>query len=331
MTMSSSIAVETSGLVKSFGSTRAVDGIDLAVPRGSVFGLLGPNGAGKTTTVRVLTTLLAPDSGSARVFGHDVAREPDEVRRLISVTGQFASIDEDLTGIENLRIQARLLGLPRRAAEKRAQELLDGFDLTEAAGRRVKTYSGGMKRRLDVAASIVVRPEVLFLDEPTTGLDPRSRNQVWEIVRALAEHGTTVLLTTQYLDEADRLADRIAVVDHGRIIANDTPSALKASIGTGILRVHLAGTGRRAEAQRVLADALGAPVQTDPDPAVLTTRLVAAGGRSPAGQATAGLARLSAARIPVAAFTLGQPSLDEVFLALTGQSAADNDLEESTA
>ena len=225
--MSSALAIEATGLVKTFGETRAVDGVDLAVAPGSVYGVLGPNGAGKTTTIRMLATLLRPDAGTARVLGHDVVEEADAVRGLVSLTGQLASVDEDLTGRENLIMMARLLGFPRADAKARARDLLDAFGLAEAAGRLVKTYSGGMRRRLDLAASIVVTPQLMFLDEPTTGLDPRSRNQMWDTIRALAAAGTTVLLTTQYLDEADQLADRIAVIDSGKVIAEGTPGQLK--------------------------------------------------------------------------------------------------------
>src|ERR671916_618215 len=206
-------AIETSGLTKSFGSTRALDGVDLRIRKGSVFGLLGPNGAGKTTTIRILATLLKPDAGSALVLSHDVVREAAVVRQKVSLTGQYASVDEDLTGTENLVLVGRLLGLSWRDARRRSTELLEAFGLDEAAGRQVQTYSGGMRRRIDIAASLVAIPEILFLDEPTTGLDPRSRNQVWELVRRIAGQGTTVLLTTQYLDEADRLAERLAVID----------------------------------------------------------------------------------------------------------------------
>ena len=216
-------AVEASGLAKVFNETHAVDGVDLAVRTGTVYGLLGPNGAGKTTTLRMLATLLRPDGGTARVLGHDVLDEADAVRSRVSLTGQFASVDEDLTGRENLVLLGRLLGYSRAEAKARADELLHAFGLTEAASRRVRTYSGGMRRRLDIGASIVITPDLLFLDEPTTGLDPRSRNQVWAIVRTLAAGGTTVLLTTQYLDEADQLADRIAVIDQGKVIAEGTP------------------------------------------------------------------------------------------------------------
>src|ERR671924_191068 len=235
----STLAIEASDLQKSFGDTQAVSGVDLAVRRGSVYGMLGPNGAGKTTTIRMLATLLRPDGGEARVLGHDIVTEADEVRAAVSLTGQLASVDEDLTGRENLILIGRLLGLKRDAAKGRATELLDAFGLSEASGRLVKHYSGGMRRRLDIAASIVVTPEVMFLDEPTTGLDPRSRNQVWDIIRALTGAGTTILLCTQYLDEADQLAEGIAVIDHGKVIAEGTPAQLKASVGSGALHIRL--------------------------------------------------------------------------------------------
>jgi daunorubicin/doxorubicin transport system ATP-binding protein len=269
----SDLAVEASGLVKTFGETRAVDGVDLAVRRGTVYGLLGPNGAGKTTTIRMLATLLRPDAGTARVFGHDVVRGADEVRSRVSLTGQFASVDEDLTGFENLVLIARLLGYSRKQAKVRASELLDAFGLADAADRQVKNYSGGMQRRLDIAASIVITPDLMFLDEPTAGLDPRSRHQVWEIVRALVAGGTTVLLTTQYLDEADQLADRIAVVDHGRVIAEGTSGELKASVGSGALHVRLRDPEDRSRAERVLSQALGVPMHLDSDPAALSARV----------------------------------------------------------
>ena len=306
------LAVEASGLIKAFGKTLAVDGVDLAVPTGSVYGVLGPNGAGKTTTIRMLATLLRPDGGTARVLGHDVAAEADVVRSLVTLTGQYASVDEDLTGRENLVLLARLLGFPRPRARARAGELLDAFGLAEAAGRQVKTYSGGMRRRLDIAASIVVTPQLLFLDEPTTGLDPRSRGQVWEIVRALAAGGTTVLLTTQYLDEADQLADRIAVIDHGHLIAEGTPGQLKTSVGAGTLQVRLRDPEQRPHAERLLSQALGVPVDLASDPAGLSARVA-----DPDRVARA-LWTLSRAELAVTDFSLGQPSLDEVFLALTG-------------
>jgi ABC-2 type transport system ATP-binding protein len=316
------LAIEASGLVKVFGETRAVDGLDLAVPTGGVYGVLGPNGAGKTTTIRILATLLRPDGGSARVLGHDVVHEADALRSRVSLTGQFASVDEDLTGHENLVMLGRLLGHDRAGAKARAADLLEAFDLVGAAGRQVKTYSGGMRRRLDIAASIVVTPDLLFLDEPTTGLDPRSRNQVWDIVRALVGSGTTVLLTTQYLDEADRLADRIAVIDRGTVIAEGTPGQLKAEVGSGALHVRLREPGQRVEAERLLAPSLGVPIHLESDPAALSARVA-----DPTRVAHA-LAELAASGVAVTEFALGQPSLDEVFLALTDHPAetdADDD------
>src|SRR5688500_13150694 len=269
----SSLAIETHQLVKTFGEVRAVDGVDLAVPKGSVYGVLGPNGAGKTTTIRMLATLVQPDGGSARVLGHDVVAEADAVRGLVSLTGQLASVDEDLTGRENLILLGRLLGYSRSAAKERAGELLTAFDLEDAATRLVKNYSGGMRRRLDIAASLVVTPQLMFLDEPTTGLDPRSRNQVWDIIRALVAGGTTVLLCTQYLDEADQLADRIAVIDRGKVIAEGTPAQLKASVGGGALHVRLVDASRRGEAERVLARAANAEVHYETDPTVLSVQM----------------------------------------------------------
>ncbi len=315
-------AVETSSLVKVFGSTRALDGVDLRVPTGTVYGVLGPNGAGKTTAVRVLATLLRPDGGEARVFDRDVVRDADEVRSRVSLTGQYASVDEDLTGTENLVLLARLLGHSRPAARDRAAQLLEAFGLSEAAGRQVKQYSGGMRRRIDIAASIVNTPDLLFLDEPTTGLDPRSRNQVWDIVRTVVGQGTTVLLTTQYLDEADQLASRIAVIDHGRVIAEGTKGELKASVGAGSVHVRLRHAEQRPDAERALAAALGATVQREADPVALTATVD--GHRTELGaaeQAARALAALAGQGITVDTFALGQPSLDEVFLALTGKEA----------
>ncbi|QKW44030.1 ATP-binding cassette domain-containing protein [Streptomyces microflavus] len=315
--MTTELAIETAGLVKVFGENRAVDGVDLAVPTGTVYGVLGPNGAGKTTTVRMLATLLRPDAGSARVFGKDVVKEADAVRSRVSLTGQYASVDEDLTGSENLILLARLLGHSKPAARDRAAQLLEGFGLTEA-GKQVKNYSGGMRRRIDIAASILNTPDLLFLDEPTTGLDPRSRNQVWDIVRAVVGHGTTVLLTTQYLDEADQLASRIAVIDHGRVIAEGTKGELKASVGSGTVHLRLRDAAQRPEAERVLSLALDATVQLDADPVALTARIDAHGSdRGAAEQAARALAELARSGITVDNFSLGQPSLDEVFLALT--------------
>ena len=319
------LAIETSGLVKTFGTTRAVDGVDLAIARGGVHAVLGPNGAGKTTVMRVLATLTRPDAGTARVLGRDVVSDSKEVRRRVSLTGQFASLDEDLTGRDNLRLIGRLFGYSGRGARSRAEELLDAFSLTDAGDKQVKKYSGGMRRRLDIAASIVVTPELLFLDEPTTGLDPRSRNEVWDIVRAMVSSGTTVLLTTQYLDEADRLADRISVIDRGRVIAQGTPGELKASVGSGSLHVRVQDPADRPEARRLLEAVLGVEVREEADPAALAARVDGS-----ARDVTRGLAALEGAGIDLAQFSLGQPSLDEVFLALTG-SPGDATGEEAAA
>jgi ABC-2 type transport system ATP-binding protein len=314
MTAHHGLAIEATGLVKSFGETRAVDGVDLAVRRGSIYGVLGPNGAGKTTTIRMLATLIPPDAGSARVLGHDVVAEGDAVRRGVSLTGQLASVDEDLTGRENLILLGRLLGLSRRAAKDRAAELLDAFGLSEAGGRVVKHYSGGMRRRLDIAASIVVTPELMFLDEPTTGLDPRSRNHVWEIIRVLVASGTTILLCTQYLEEADQLADGIAVIDHGKVIAEGTPSQLKASVGSGTLHVRLLDPEQRPQAEEVLRKVLGT-ASLEPDPCALSASC------PDADRGALAVGELTASGLRIAGFSLSQPNLDEVFLALTGHSA----------
>ncbi len=316
MTTPSPLAIEATGLVKSFGGTRAVDGVDLAVPSGSIYGVLGPNGAGKTTTIRMLATLIRPDAGSARVLGHDIVDDADAVRGVVSLTGQLASVDEDLTGRENLVLIGRLLGFKRPAAKARATELLEAFGISEAAGRLVKNYSGGMRRRLDLAASIVVTPALMFLDEPTTGLDPRSRNQVWDIIRALVAEGTTILLCTQYLEEADQLAGGIAVIDHGKVIAEGTPGQLKASVGSGALQVRLLDPTQRPAAERVLSRELGA-VTLEPDPAALSASCTAA------DRAAEAVAELTRSGVRIADFSLGQPSLDEVFLALTGRPADD--------
>ncbi|QIQ03717.1 ATP-binding cassette domain-containing protein [Streptomyces liangshanensis] len=315
--MTTDLAIETRGLVKVFGGHRAVDGIDLAVPAGTVYGVLGPNGAGKTTAVKMLATLLRPDGGEARVFGKDVVRDADAVRGRVSLTGQYASVDEDLTGTENLVLLARLLGHGKAAARARAGRMLEAFGLTGAAGKQVKQYSGGMRRRVDIAASILNTPDLLFLDEPTTGLDPRSRNQVWDIVRAVVAQGTTVLLTTQYLDEADQLASRIAVIDHGKVIAEGTKGELKASVGAGSVHLRLRDPEHRPEAERLLTRALDAVVQLDPDPVALTAAVTARGEQGAAEGAARALGELARAGITVDTFSLGQPTLDEVFLALT--------------
>jgi oleandomycin transport system ATP-binding protein len=316
------LAIEAEGLAKSFGTTRALRGVDIAVPRGTVLGVLGPNGAGKTTAVRILCTLLRPDAGRARVAGHDVVREPERVRRAIGLTGQYASVDEDLTGRQNLVLFGTLLDLGRRAAGVRAVELLEWFDLTEAADRPAKTYSGGMRRRLDLAASLIARPEVVFLDEPTTGLDPAKREAMWDVVRSLVVDGATVLLTTQYLDEADALADQITVIDHGKVIAHDTPDGLKRVVGGQTLEVRpsrvedlprvagiLATVGADAKAEEIRTGVLAVPVAGDD---ALTTAV----------------ARLHEAGIGVTELSLHLPSLDEVFLTLTGHTAEDSSAKE---
>ncbi|TDC45398.1 ATP-binding cassette domain-containing protein [Jiangella ureilytica] len=317
------LAIETRGLKKSFGKTHAVAGVDLAVNAGGVYGVLGPNGAGKTTTIRMLATLLRPDAGEAQVLGYDVVRDAQAVRSMVGLTGQFASVDEDLTGVENLLLLARLLGYSRRRGRERAADLLDAFGLAEAADRQVKKYSGGMRRRIDIAASLVVTPELIFLDEPTTGLDPRSRNQVWEIVRGMVAEGATVLLTTQYLDEADQLADRIAVIDRGKVVAEGSSGQLKASVGAGSLHVRLRAPEQRAEAERVLAAALEVQVEPSADPVALSARI------SDPERVARSLAELSRGGIDVTEFALGQPSLDEVFLALTGHAAEETPAEDA--
>ena len=314
MATGAALAIEATGLVKTFGATRAVDGVDLSVPEGSVYGVLGPNGAGKTTTIRMLATLIRPDAGSARVVGYDVVAQADRVRAAISLTGQMASVDEDLTGRENLILLGRLLGLRRSPAKERAAELLDAFGLGDAGGRLVKHYSGGMRRRLDIAASIVVTPRVMFLDEPTTGLDPRSRNQVWDIIRALVAGGTTILLCTQYLEEADQLAHRIAVIDQGRVIAEGTPGDLKASVGSGALHVRLLDPDQRDEAARLLIHELGAAT-LEPEAGALSAPC------SDVARAAEAVARLDGAGLRLGDFSLRQATLDEVFLALTGHPA----------
>jgi oleandomycin transport system ATP-binding protein len=311
--MNSVIQVE--GLGKTFGATRALDRVDLAVRRGTVLGLLGPNGSGKTTTVRVLATLQRPDSGHARVLGHDVVAEPEAVRCRIGLTGQYAAVDEALSGTDNLVLVARLLDLSRREAHRRAAELVERFGIADAAGRRVRTYSGGMRRRLDLAVSLVGRPDVLFLDEPTTGLDPRHRNEVWDEVRALAADGTTVLLTTQYLEEAEQLADDLVVLDHGRVIAAGTPAALKAEVGGQRLHVRPL---RPADLPAVIASV--ADLVFPDAPAVDATGELTAAAPEP-GVLLRVAERLDAAGLPVTELGLRLPSLDDVFLTLTGRPA----------
>jgi ABC-2 type transport system ATP-binding protein len=319
------LAIEADGLVKVFGEQRAVDGVSLAVLQGAVYGVLGPNGAGKTTTIRMLATLLRPDGGSARIFGHDVVAEPTAVRSLIGVTGQYASVDEKLTATENLMIFSRLLGLGRAEAKRKTAELLEEFGLTDAANRALENFSGGMRRRLDLAASLIATPPLLFLDEPTTGLDPRTRAQMWETIRRLVRAGATVLLTTQYLDEADQLADRIAVIDRGRVIADGTSDELKASVGLSALQITLADPARAEQARALIGEflsrAAGKLVEAGitPDTGCVTAPL------NDASVTADLLIRLRDNDIRVDEITVSKPSLDEVFFALTGHSTEDQE------
>ncbi|AWB93299.1 ATP-binding cassette domain-containing protein [Aeromicrobium chenweiae] len=308
-------AIHAESLTKRYGDTIALDGIDLSVPEGSVLGVLGPNGAGKTTAVRILATLLRPDSGTAIVAGHDVLKDPNAVRRSIGLTGQYASVDEQLTGRENLELFARLLDFTRPDARARARELLEQFGLTEAGDRRIRTYSGGMRRRLDLAASLVGRPAVIFLDEPTTGLDPSKRDDVWNLVRLLAAEGTSVLLTTQYLEEADALADAITVIDRGLVIANGTASELKQIVGGRSLQVRPAEVGDTAQIRTIISRITGRPVD-EPARGVLSAPIEAE------EDFTSVVVELASRSIPLTEISLSLPSLDEVFFTLTGQGAA---------
>ena len=310
-------AIETEGLRKSFGQVRALRGVDLAVPDGSVCALLGPNGAGKTTVVRVLATLTRPDGGTARVAGHDVVREPRQVRASIGLAGQHSAVDDDLTGHENLFILGLMWHLGRRRARARAAELLERFELADAGGRLVKTWSGGMRRRLDLVASLIVAPTVLFLDEPTTGLDPRSRSEIWSAVRSLAAEGTTVLLTTQYLDEADQLAHDIVVIDHGKVIATGTPDELKDKSGGQVLEVEPADRNMLEVAAAVLANRTGAVPDTNADSGLVRVPV------ADAAVLPAIIRELDEARVELAEFSLRKASLDEVFLTLTGNRSQD--------
>jgi len=316
------LAVDASGLVKDFGTFRAVDSIDLQVRRGEVFGVLGPNGAGKTTMLSMLATLLPIDGGSARIFGVDVARSPHQVRQLVGVTGQYASVDENLTAAENLYLFGRLLGLPRTRARATSSDLLERFGLTDAADRQIANFSGGMRRRLDLAASLIARPPLIFLDEPTTGLDPRTRGQMWETIRELVAQGSTILLTTQYLDEADQLADRIAVIDRGRKVAEGTSDELKASVGNSTLHVRLTDREAAGRAAGVVERVLGeAPVLT-PEAGGLNIAL------ADPNRAADVLIALREAQLTISTAAVQQPTLDEVFLALTGHHS---DTEEEVA
>ena len=317
-------AIRAGGLAKSFGDTRALDGVDLTVPAGAVLGLLGPNGSGKTTTVRILATLLAPTSGRASVAGYDVVEQAAEVRSIIGLTGQYAAVDGTLTGLENLMMVGRLLDLGRADARRRAEELLDRFDLAEAGHRPVKTYSGGMQRRLDLALSIVGRPQVLFLDEPTTGLDPRSRAELWSIIRELVGDGATVLLTTQYLDEADRLADTITVLDHGRVIAHGTSEELKRQTGGQVLELRPADPAHLGAAAEALTSLSGGSPAVDRESGLVAVAV------EDASLVAAAVRRLDEAGVPIADLALRGPSLDDVFLNLTGHRAETTPADEAS-
>ena len=327
MNISTTLAVSAEGLVKRFGTFTAVDGIDLEVRRGEVFGVLGPNGAGKTTTLSMLATLLPIDGGRASIFGVDVASSPHQIRQLVGVTGQYASVDENLTAIENLYLFGRLLGLSKPRARATADDLLGRFGLEEAASRQIKNFSGGMRRRLDLAASLIAQPPLIFLDEPTTGLDPRTRGQMWDTIRELVANGSTILLTTQYLDEADQLADRIAVIDRGRKVAEGTSDQLKSSVGNSTLHVRLEHRDRTGEAATIVERVLGeAPVLT-PEAGGLNIAL------PDPNQAADVLIALRQSSLSIATATVRQPTLDEVFLALTGHHSEsdDSDADEEVA
>jgi len=314
------MAVEVSGLVKHFGDNRAVDGIDLKIPTGTIYGVLGPNGAGKTTAIRILSTLMKPDKGSAKIFGHDIVKEGQIVRQLIGLTGQYASVDEKLSANENLYIFSRLLGLSRHDARRKTAELLEEFGLLEAATRPLAKFSGGMRRRLDLAASLISKPPLIFLDEPTTGLDPRTRIQMWNTIRSLVSDGSTVILTTQYLDEADQLADHVAVIDRGKVIADGTPSQLKASVGTATLELKLNNKTEYEKAKQIIQSLLlveghisSEGILTAPlsDPELITDVLLSLRNRN----------------IQLSEVSVKNPTLDEVFLAITGHETDKNDVE----
>jgi ABC-2 type transport system ATP-binding protein len=316
-------AVEARGLAKAFGANRAVNGVDLNVRTGTIYSVLGPNGAGKTTTIRILATLLRPDAGTARIFGHDVVKEPHIVRQLIGVTGQYASVDESLSANENLVLFSRLLGLGRKEARRKTAELLEQFGLIEAAKRPLKQFSGGMRRRLDLAASLIAQPPLIFLDEPTTGLDPRTRAQMWATIRQLVEAGSTVLLTTQYLDEADQLADRVAVIDRGRVVAEGTVDELKASVGSSSLQLRVQNSQDIADAREIVEQVLQ-----------VRSNVSAEGGKITAPMANADsvadlLIALRARGISLAEISVQKPTLDEVFLTITGHAATTNASPES--
>jgi ABC-2 type transport system ATP-binding protein len=304
------LAVEAHGLVKIFGENRAVDRVNLSIPSGEIYALLGPNGAGKTTIINMLTTLIKPDRGSAKIFGHDIGSETHVVRQLISVTGQSAAVDEKLSGFENLTVFGLLLGLSRSAASKRAKELLEEFELADSSNKTLEKYSGGMRRKLDLAASLIVQAPLIFLDEPTTGLDPRTRIQMWNTIKRLVKTGSTILLTTQYLEEADQLADRIAVIDHGHVVAEGAPHELKAAIGKATLRLQLANEKDIEDTMRITEKILVAKA-SNPEPALVTAPM------TDPDRVTDLLIALREANIHLAAVSVQEPTLDEVFLALT--------------
>lgn len=308
-------AIEARGLIKTFGDNKAVDGIDLVVPRGMIYGVLGPNGAGKTTTINMLATLMAPDGGSATIFGHDITHEAHAVRQLIGVTGQYASVDEKMSAVENLMIFGQLLGLSRSEARTKADELLIEFGLTEAARRPLAKFSGGMRRRLDLAVSLIAQPPLIFLDEPTTGLDPRTRNQMWATIRRLVKGGSSILLTTQYLEEADQLADRIAVIDKGKVVAEGTPDELKKSIGVATLQLHLSDETQIEATTAVIKKVLKIDAQS-PQPGVVTAPM------ADPDTITDLLVALREQHIRLDEVSVQKPTLDEVFFALTGKTKA---------
>lgn len=304
-------AVEAAGLVKTFGKNRAVDGVNLTIPAGTICGVLGPNGAGKTTTINMLATLLKPDAGTAKIFGYDVRNDTQIVRQLIGLTGQYATIDENLTAMENLKIFARLLGFSRAESKRKAEELLEEFSLSEAANRELSKFSGGMRRRLDLAASLLSSPPLIFLDEPTTGLDPRTRTQMWQTIRTLVKNGSTVLLTTQYLDEADQLADKIVVIDKGKVVANDTPAGLKRSVSASSLQLTVKNSNYALKAAQIAEKVLGSKVQVS-EASRITVPLF------DTIKLTDVLTALKETEIDITAINVREPSLDEVFFALTG-------------